>query len=57
MTYKLTSDKKSFKFYWKFLFLDPFKDSHFNSPHHQSSKTGSFRLIKGYTDEKFCKVI
>ena len=33
--------KKSFKFKGKFVLLDPFQHFHFNSPHPESSKTGS----------------
>ena len=40
-----------------FLHLGPFRDFYFNSPHPQSSKTGSSGLIKDYTDEEFLKTI
>ena len=34
--------ERSFKFQVKFLPLDPFKNFHFNSPHHQRLQTGFF---------------
>ena len=42
---------------YNFYFFNRFKDFHSNSPHPQSSRTGSLWLIKVYTDEDLSLVI
>ena len=48
--------EESPKFQEKFLLFDHFKDFHFNSPHSQSSRTGSSWTIKGYMMSIFEKL-